>query len=446
MGIVKKLTEKGVGHQRKGLKPKLKTVEIDPNQVSVLMHCDYNCTTGFAKVAEQIINELVKDKNYKLIIHAINDFSKEVYQVNDQIMVKPAYLNEKNDHYGRLDVLNAVYQSDFDFVFLLNDVEIISVMMEHFLNIRRQKKKEKRPFSKLITYSPIDSPIRKCDVYGFEYINSIFTYTEYAKKQMEFVDPKLKGKIRILPHGVNTKDFYRLTDKEILEAKIDLVGKSKKGHFIFGTVNRNQVRKDLGTLLLGFRDFKICNPNVNAILYLHCNPEDVQGINLKRLTERLNLVFGEDILWPKNFSDNQGFSTQEVNKIYNAIDCFVTTTTAEGWGLTVTEAMATETPVISPIHTALYEVTGKGKLIEPLKTSRPMIFVNDFEKIREVVSHDEVTRAMATAYTQINNPLREDGQKLIERTEKALQFVKKLTWRKLAKGIKKEMDHLKFNQ
>jgi glycosyltransferase involved in cell wall biosynthesis len=58
---------------------------------------------------------------------------------------------------------------------------------------------------------------------------------------------------------------------------------------------------------------------------------------------------------------NNGASIEMLNKIYNASDVYLTTTLGEGWGLTLTEAMATKTPVICPNSTSFIEMTDNGK-------------------------------------------------------------------------------------
>ena len=86
-----------------------------------------------------------------------------------------------------------------------------------------------------------------------------------------------------------------------------------------------------------------------------------------------------------------------LNELYNCFDCFVTTTTAEGWGLTVTEAMATKTKVICPIHTSLSEITDYGKLVIPLDRLSKVVYVNDYDKIRYKSDSGELISAMKTA-------------------------------------------------
>jgi glycosyltransferase involved in cell wall biosynthesis len=49
-------------------------------------------------------------------------------------------------------------------------------------------------------------------------------------------------------------------------------------------------------------------------------------------------------------------------------DLLITTTTGEGWGLSITEAMASKLPVVAPNHTACREIIGsdwdRGFLVE----------------------------------------------------------------------------------
>ncbi|NCY12365.1 MAG: glycosyltransferase, partial [Burkholderiaceae bacterium] len=58
--------------------------------------------------------------------------------------------------------------------------------------------------------------------------------------------------------------------------------------------------------------------------------------------------------------------------MYNASDLYVTTTLGEGWGLTLTEAMATRTPVICPISTSFIEMTDNGKRVYAVENLIPI--------------------------------------------------------------------------
>jgi glycosyltransferase involved in cell wall biosynthesis len=338
--------------------------------------------------------------------------------------------------------LKTIYQNDFDVIFCLNDIEIFNEMGEHFLNVRNEKRKENRKNFKSMVYFPIDSEPRPVDLKILDFFDEVITYTEYAKKVMTPLTTKSNAKkIRVIPHGCNTNEFYPLTNEEKLEAKLEILGEAGDAEtYLFGSVNRNSARKDLASLILGFATFKHHN-QVKAVLYLHCNPLDPSGINMYRLCERVGLRVGLDVLFPKEFSENKGCDNVQLNRIYNAFNCFITTTTAEGWGLTVTEAMATKTLVICPKHTSLTEITNNGDLTLNFMFMQPAVFVNDFEKIRFTCNPSEVNTLLGVAYNLINDE--EELQFMVaEKIEKAYEKVKGMKWENIAKQFKLKIDKL----
>jgi glycosyltransferase involved in cell wall biosynthesis len=332
--------------------------------------------------------------------------------------------------------------NDFDVVFCLNDIEIFNEMGEHLQNVKNEKKKLNKPNFKSMVYFPIDSEPRPVDLKILNFFDEVITYTEYAKGVMRNLTTETNfKKIKVIPHGCNTTEFYPLSDAEKIEAKLELLGEAGNAEtFLFGTVNRNSARKDLASLILGFATFKHSN-DVNAVLYLHCNPLDPSGINVYRLCERVGLRVGVDVLVPKDYSENKGVDNAQLNRIYNAFDCFITTTTSEGYGLTVTEAMATKTLVICPKHTSLTEITNDGDLTLNFMFMQPAVFINDFEKIRFVCNPSEVNTLLGVAYN-----LRNDEQELQdmanEKIEKAYQKVKGMSWDKISKQFKVKIDKL----
>jgi glycosyltransferase involved in cell wall biosynthesis len=414
---------------------------------NLLFFGDFNCTTGFGNVSKELIENWAKDKNLQIAVFAINDHSAESYDYLPNVKVIPAYSsvldNEpKDDVYCRIQFLRLLMHNDFDVVFCLNDIEIFNEMGEHLQNVKNEKRKLNKPNFKSMVYFPIDSEPRPVDLKILNFFDEVITYTEYAKGVMRNLTTEANfKKIKVIPHGCNTTEFYPLNDAEKLEAKLELLGEVGNAEtFLFGTVNRNSARKDLASLILGFATFKHSN-EVNAVLYLHCNPLDPSGINVYRLCERVGLRVGIDVLVPKQYSENKGVDNVQLNRIYNALDCFITTTTAEGWGLTVTEAMATKTLVICPKHTSLTEITNGGDLTLNFMFMQPAVFLNDFEKIRFVSNPSEVNTLLGVAYN-----LRNDEQELQdmanEKIEKAYQKVKGMSWDKIAKQFKVKIDKL----
>jgi len=413
---------------------------------NLLFFGDFNCTTGFGNVSKELVENWAKDKSLKIVVFAINDYGKEPYDYLPNVKVIPAMSSvladePKDDVYCRLQFLRLLMHNDFDVVFCLNDIEIFNEMGEHLRNVKIEKKKQNKPSFKSMVYFPIDSEPRPVDLKILDFFDEVITYTEYAKKVLTpLTTPSNAKRIKVIPHGCNTKDFYPLSDEEKLKAKLEIVGEGKEETFLFGTVNRNSARKDLGSLILGFSTFKR-NSGANAVLYLHCNPLDPSGINIYRLCERLGLQIGVDVLLPKEHNENKGCDNSDLNRIYNAFDCFITTTTAEGWGLTVTEAMATKTLVVCPQHTSLSEITDFGNNTISFMFNQANVYVNDFEKIRFTTNPHEVTNLLGIVYN-LKHDEEEVRQVSQEKVERAYEKVKGMKWEVIAKQFKEKIDKL----
>jgi glycosyltransferase involved in cell wall biosynthesis len=401
---------------------------------NVLFFGDFNCTTGFGNVSKQLVDNWSKDKKLKLTIFAINDFSKKAYQYADNVMVIPALsISEtKKDVYCRIEFLKLLFENDFDVLFCLNDIEIFNEMGEHLQKVKSEKRKQNKPNFKSIVYFPIDSEPRLNDLKILPFFDEVVTYTEYAKNVMKpLISETQFKKIKVIPHGCDTTNFFPLNDFEKAKIKKE---KFRADKFVFGSVNRNSARKDLASLIIGFAMFKHKN-QADAILYLHCNPLDPSGINVYRLCERVGLEIGKDVIVPTDFNENNGVSESELNKIYNSFDCFITTTTAEGWGLTITEAMATKTLVICPKHTSLAEISDNGLNTLNFMFDQQSVFINDFEKIRFTTNPKEVVTLLEVVYGLHKEP--EEVKDMVKaKIENAYKKVSGMKWETIAKKFK----------
>jgi glycosyltransferase involved in cell wall biosynthesis len=408
----------------------------------LLLYADFDCVTGFAQVAKNLVDNWSKDEDLIITVFALNNHSQQPYMYKENVKVIPAITSsmEKKDYLCRIELLNIIYKIDFDVVFFLNDIEVFSQMEEHLLKVKNEKKKEKRPPFKSIIYFPIDSEPRPSDLKVLNFFDEVVTYTEYAKGVMKPIlsDTQFK-KVKVISHGVDTNVFYPVPMFDVAkQAQLGIPINKDEKPFIFGTVNRNSARKDLASLIVGFALFKHPS-NANAVLYLHCNSNDRAGINIERLCDRVGLEFGKDVIVPKDFNENKGVSSEELNLIYNSFDCFVTTTTAEGWGLSVTEAMATKKLVLCPKHTSLTEITDNGSLALTFMFSQQTVFVNDYEKIRYTTNPNEVATLLGVAYN-LENDTDENKESVKGIIERAYEKVSKLNWEGIADEFKKLID------
>ena len=111
---------------------------------NLLFFGDFNCTTGFGNVSKELIENWAKDKNLRIVVFAINDFSTEPYDYLPNVKVIPARTSllpddAQGDVYCRLQFLRLLMHNDFNVVFFLNDIEIFNEMGEYLRELKASK-------------------------------------------------------------------------------------------------------------------------------------------------------------------------------------------------------------------------------------------------------------------------------------------------------------------
>ena len=143
---------------------------------------------------------------------------------------------------------------------------------------------------------------------------------------------------------------------------------------------------------------KILQEEDKVALYLHCSPTDSSGVNLIKVIQNLELE--EYVYFPskQSYKEGKGYTIEEMNEVYNCLDCFITTTGAEGWGLTITEAMAVELPIIFPSHTSLAEIAEEVNLPYGVYDLFDHIEPIDGENIRRIPNPVSVANVLKRVY------------------------------------------------
>lgn len=328
----------------------------------ILVVGDAAVPTGFARVIEGIFQPLVtKYEIYQLGTNYLGDPHSYDWKVF------PAEIG--GDRWGTRRVLPLIERIQPELIFILNDIWVQSAYMKEL-----SRAKTCPP---IILYCPVDGgPIDPEAIAPLAGASRFVVYTEFGRQQVEAAAQKQKElnssfafpQVEIIPHGVETKTFYPL------EAKAEASGRlharrllfpdatDLKERFIVLNANRNQPRKRIDTTIRGFALFAQGKP-ASVKLFLHMGVEDV-GWNVILLARRYGVE--DRVLMSSLAKTIQGVSTAQLNRIYNACDVGINTSSAEGWGLPSFEHAATRAAQIVPRHSACAELwDGAAAMLEP---------------------------------------------------------------------------------
>lgn len=164
---------------------------------------------------------------------------------------------------------------------------------------------------------------------------------------------KAKEKVlRYVPHGINEKHFFPITEfmKEANEAlenkKRDIFGKFEPEFVVFYNA-RNIRRKSTSDLIAAYSVFCDTIGKERAkkcALLLHTEVADENGTDLGVVSELLC-----DPEYQKVFFHTQKLSPEGVNLLYNIADVTCLISSNEGWGLSLTESMMAGRMIVSNV-------------------------------------------------------------------------------------------------
>ena len=160
-----------------------------------------------------------------------------------------------------------------------------------------------------------------------------------------------------VPHGINEKYFYPITDKkerlEMNKFRSDIF-QGKPIEFSLLYVNRNIRRKMPGDCVLAFKHFweQLPEDKRDKVGYImHTQPQDENGTDLPALIQELapecNIVFSGGKL------DNK-----QMNFLYNISDVTMNLASNEGFGLGTCESLMSGTPIIVNVTGGLQDQCG----------------------------------------------------------------------------------------
>ena len=177
---------------------------------------------------------------------------------------------------------------------------------------------------------------------------------------------------KYIPHGLDSSKYYPIesTSKEYKEFKSfqkSLLG-DESPEFVAFFNSRNIRRKQIPDTMLAFRCFLDSLPEDKAkkcYIILHTEVVSQAGTDLNKVKE---LFFNEKYPNSVKFS-TQKLNQKQLNYLYNMADVQMLLTSNEGWGLTITEAILSGTPIIANVTGGMQDqmrfVDDENKWFEP---------------------------------------------------------------------------------
>jgi len=184
--------------------------------------------------------------------------------------------------------------------------------------------------SKRYVYSVLESSkIPESWVNNLNDVDGAVTATKWGKTVYE--DSGVKN-VSVVPHGVDSL-LYSPFNMPIDEL-------NSEESFKFFAVGKYETRKGYDILLRAYTEEFAPDEKVLLVLNMH-NPF-VRDFNSFEALLSMNL---------KHYSNieilRSGIPTSVMARLYASVDCFVSSTRGEGWGMPITEAMASALPVIA---------------------------------------------------------------------------------------------------
>jgi len=329
-----------------------KHIPQDKRKKILLICDDIRVHSGVATVAKEIVTHTANHFNWVQIAGAIKhpekgkvlDLSKDtndLLKINDSnVKLYPV------DGYGNEQILREILQIEKpDAVMLFTDPRYFQFIFRMEAEIRKQC-----PITYLNIWDDYPAPM-----YNSAFYEACDLLMGISKQTVNINKLVLKGKeknkiFKYLPHGKNSNLFYPLSNKEkkskefVSFKKQIFNGKDPK--FVAFFNSRNIRRKQIPDTMLAFREFLYSLPKEEAkdcYLILHTEAVTDHGTDLYKVKEYLfDEHFPDQIIFSHSKLPEEG-----LNYLYNIADVQMLLTSNEGWGLTLTEAILSGTPVIA---------------------------------------------------------------------------------------------------
>mgnify|MGYP003643659364 FL=1 len=334
------------------MKSKFGYLKKEDRKTILLLCDDIRMHSGIATMAREIVIGTAQHFNWVQLGAAIKhpdagkslDLSQDIAkqsEVEDASVI--LYPSSGYGDQNTIRRLTATHKPDAIFIF--TDPRYWGWLFDMEREIR-----SKIPIVYLNIWDDYPSPLYNKDFYNScDLLMGISKQTVNINKLV--LDEKAKDKvIKYVPHGINSKQFYKIKEDDKLITDYENFKKTVfKGktdiEFVVFFNSRNIRRKSPSDLIAGYRVFcdKIGKEAAKkCALVMHTAPVDQNGTDLNKVKEAIC-----DPEYVNVFFSTQKLPTSQLNWFYNLADVTVLPSSNEGWGLSLTESMMSETMIIA---------------------------------------------------------------------------------------------------
>lgn len=287
-------------------------------------------TSGVGVQARMLMEGLIKTGNYtfRVLGGALKHENYETVAINEDLIVKPV------DGFGTREQLRQLLITERpDAVFIFTDPRQFIWLWE--------VEDEIKQICPIVYWHVWDNDpypaFNKVWYEGTELINCL------SHKTYELVKPHFPDKTNYIPHAFPKEVYFPIQKDQLEILKVNHFNE-KKDWFKVLWVNRNAHRKMPNDLIQSWKVFldelQEKEGHRNACLIMHTDPLDQEGPNLQAVCQ----LFGvEQHVW---FS-NQRTDFGKMNVLHNLVDCCVSISKAEGFGLSTLISLQVGKPIIA---------------------------------------------------------------------------------------------------
>tara|TARA_Y100001937_G_scaffold127045_1_gene198017 strand:+ start:19048 stop:20322 length:1275 start_codon:yes stop_codon:yes gene_type:complete len=295
------------------------------------------------------------------------------------------------DGYGTPDAVRSILRTERpDILWFMTD--------PRFFGWLWMIEQEVRPLVPLIYYHVWDNkPYPMFNQKFYDSNDMVVTISKVTDDIVANVSPTVAREY--LPHAVDGSVFAPMAQDEINAFRrvfFKIPEGEEDNKFTFFWNNRNARRKQTGSIMWWFKDFLDEVGHDKARLLMHTDPKDQHGQDMIAIMERTGMTEGQILL------STQKIPPQQLAKMYNAVDCTINVSDAEGFGLATLESLSCGTPIIVNMTGGLQDQVTDGTKwfgigIEP--SSKAIIGSQDVPYIYEDrISKEDFINALKEMY------------------------------------------------